>query len=45
MHGAAMQKAQHLAHGERGGGGADERRADGLAGEQRDAAAIERSAR
>jgi hypothetical protein len=47
MHGAAMQKAQHLAHGERGGGGggADERRADGLAGEQGDAAAIERTGR
>ena len=41
---AAMQKAKHLAQGQRSSDGADEGRADGLAGEQRDAAAIERSA-
>ena len=45
MHSAALQEAQHLAQGQRRGHGADERRADGLAGEQRDATAIERSAR
>jgi hypothetical protein len=39
--GAALQKAQHLAQCQRRGHSADERRADGLAGEERDATAIE----
>jgi len=44
VHGATVQEAQDFTQDKRRGCGADERRADGLAGEQRDAAAIERAA-